>query len=152
MSHWPVCVYFRFSESAPALGKRYANAIRISGQKGKPRSDMYPINIWEFMFVYFELSVVFPSPLPKDNIKTSHASYLRQHPEIRSLVSDFLQFLLLRKPDDVFQFARKYFLQFVCYRSTESHHNAPPLKKATPENSSWSQRSVVFLRPHFRCN
>ncbi|XP_008332501.1 ciliogenesis-associated TTC17-interacting protein isoform X2 [Cynoglossus semilaevis] len=72
----------------------------------------------------------------KDNIKTSHASYLRQHPEIRSLVSDFLQFLLLRKPDDVFQFARKYFLQFVCYRSTESHHNAPPLKKATPENSS----------------
>uniref|UniRef100_A0A3B4Z132 Ciliogenesis-associated TTC17-interacting protein n=1 Tax=Stegastes partitus TaxID=144197 RepID=A0A3B4Z132_9TELE len=48
----------------------------------------------------------------KDELKAGHASYLRQHPEIRALVSDFLQFLLLRKPDDVHQFAREYFLPF----------------------------------------
>lgn len=48
----------------------------------------------------------------KDEIKADHASYLRRHPEIRALTSDFVQFLLLRKPDDVFQFAREYFLPF----------------------------------------
>ncbi|XP_026169715.1 ciliogenesis-associated TTC17-interacting protein [Mastacembelus armatus] len=48
----------------------------------------------------------------KEELKADHASYLRQHPEIRALISDFLQFLLLRKPEDVFQFAREYFLPF----------------------------------------
>ncbi|XP_056913111.1 ciliogenesis-associated TTC17-interacting protein isoform X1 [Takifugu flavidus] len=48
----------------------------------------------------------------KEELKADHTSYLRQHPEIRALISDFLQFLLLRKPDDVFQFAREYFLVF----------------------------------------
>ncbi|XP_030015547.1 ciliogenesis-associated TTC17-interacting protein isoform X2 [Sphaeramia orbicularis] len=48
----------------------------------------------------------------KEELKADHASYLRQHPEIRTLISDFLQFLLLRKPDDVFQFAQEYFLPF----------------------------------------
>lgn len=50
--------------------------------------------------------------LGKEELKADHASYLRKHPEIRALISDFLQFLLLRKPDDVFQFAREYFLPF----------------------------------------
>ncbi|KAJ0041675.1 hypothetical protein NL108_008521, partial [Boleophthalmus pectinirostris] len=45
----------------------------------------------------------------KEELKVDHASYLRRHPEIQALISDFLQFLLLRKPDDVFQFAREYF-------------------------------------------
>ncbi|XP_033837832.1 ciliogenesis-associated TTC17-interacting protein isoform X2 [Periophthalmus magnuspinnatus] len=51
----------------------------------------------------------------KEEQKADHASYLRRHPEIRALISDFLQFLLLRKPDDVFQFAREYFLPFTCH-------------------------------------
>lgn len=54
--------------------------------------------------------------LLQEELKADHASYLRQHPEIRALISDFLQFLLLRKPEDVFQFAREYFLPFL------SHH------------------------------
>ncbi|XP_034559178.1 ciliogenesis-associated TTC17-interacting protein [Notolabrus celidotus] len=48
----------------------------------------------------------------KEELKANHASYLRQHPEVHALISDFLQFLLLRKPDDVIQFAREYFLPF----------------------------------------
>ncbi|XP_074545058.1 ciliogenesis-associated TTC17-interacting protein isoform X2 [Halichoeres trimaculatus] len=47
----------------------------------------------------------------KAALKADHASYLRQHPEIRALISDFLKLLLLKKPDDVIQFAREYFLQ-----------------------------------------
>ncbi|KAM9323019.1 ciliogenesis-associated TTC17-interacting protein-like [Pholidichthys leucotaenia] len=48
----------------------------------------------------------------KEELKEDHTSYLRQHPEIRTLISDFLQFLLLRKPDDVIQFAKEYFRPF----------------------------------------
>ncbi|TKS80239.1 Ciliogenesis-associated TTC17-interacting protein [Collichthys lucidus] len=55
----------------------------------------------------------------KEELKADNASYLRQHPEIRALISDFLQFLLLRKPDDVFQFAREYFLPNASRRPPE---------------------------------
>ncbi|KAI1898347.1 hypothetical protein AGOR_G00071390 [Albula goreensis] len=41
----------------------------------------------------------------KEELKADHASYVRQHPELKALLADFLQFLLLRKPDDVFLFA-----------------------------------------------
>ncbi|KAM4604676.1 ciliogenesis-associated TTC17-interacting protein [Polymixia lowei] len=51
----------------------------------------------------------------KEELKADHASYLRQHPELRALMADFLQFLLLRKPDDIFQFAREYFLPFASH-------------------------------------
>ncbi len=65
--------------------------------------------------------------LGQEELKADHASYLRQHPEIRALTSDFLQFLLLRKPDDVFQFAREYFLPFASHGSPEPSLNAPSL-------------------------
>ncbi|KAM7401187.1 hypothetical protein PAMA_005398 [Pampus argenteus] len=55
----------------------------------------------------------------KEELKADHASYLRQRPEIRALISDFLQFLLLRKPDDVLQFAREYFFLFASHRPSE---------------------------------
>ncbi|XP_068427062.1 ciliogenesis-associated TTC17-interacting protein [Clinocottus analis] len=55
----------------------------------------------------------------KEELKADNVLYLRQHPEIRALISDFLQFLLLRKPNDVFQFAREYFLPFASRRPTE---------------------------------
>ncbi|XP_038574572.1 ciliogenesis-associated TTC17-interacting protein [Micropterus salmoides] len=61
----------------------------------------------------------------KEELKADHASYLRQHPEIRALISDFLQFLLLRKPDDVFQFARDYFLPFASRHPPEPSLKAP---------------------------
>ncbi|XP_046883917.1 ciliogenesis-associated TTC17-interacting protein [Hypomesus transpacificus] len=48
----------------------------------------------------------------KEELKAEHASYLRQHPELRVIMADFLQFLLLRKPSNVFLFAKEYFLPF----------------------------------------
>uniref|UniRef100_A0A8P4GBS0 Ciliogenesis-associated TTC17-interacting protein n=1 Tax=Dicentrarchus labrax TaxID=13489 RepID=A0A8P4GBS0_DICLA len=63
----------------------------------------------------------------KEELKGDHASYLRQHPEIRALISDFLQFLLLRKPDDIFPFAREYFLPFASHRPPEPSLKAPSL-------------------------
>ncbi|KAJ3595743.1 hypothetical protein NHX12_005046, partial [Muraenolepis orangiensis] len=48
----------------------------------------------------------------KEELMADHASYLRQHPELRALLADFLQFLLLRKPDNVIHFTKEYFLPF----------------------------------------
>uniref|UniRef100_A0A3Q3XI39 Ciliogenesis-associated TTC17-interacting protein n=1 Tax=Mola mola TaxID=94237 RepID=A0A3Q3XI39_MOLML len=60
----------------------------------------------------------------KEELKEDHALYLRENPEISALISDFLHFLLLRKPDDVFQFARDYFLPFAAHS-----HPEPPSKQ-----------------------
>ncbi|KAF0871825.1 PNKD hydrolase, partial [Crocuta crocuta] len=48
----------------------------------------------------------------KEELRLSHASYLRRHPEAQALVSDFLLFLLLRQPTDVVTFAAEYFGAF----------------------------------------
>ncbi|XP_028986889.1 ciliogenesis-associated TTC17-interacting protein [Betta splendens] len=56
----------------------------------------------------------------KEELKADHALYLRKHPQIRALISDFLQFLLLRKPEDIFQFAREYFLTFASHQPSQA--------------------------------
>ncbi|KTG00698.1 hypothetical protein cypCar_00025282 [Cyprinus carpio] len=48
----------------------------------------------------------------KEELKADYSSYVRQHPEIKALLADFLQFLLLRKPQDVFSFAHDFFAPF----------------------------------------
>ncbi|XP_041754465.1 ciliogenesis-associated TTC17-interacting protein-like [Coregonus clupeaformis] len=45
----------------------------------------------------------------KEELKAEHASYLQQHPVLRAMMSDFLQFLLLQKPSNVIMFAREDF-------------------------------------------
>ncbi|XP_006636372.2 ciliogenesis-associated TTC17-interacting protein [Lepisosteus oculatus] len=53
----------------------------------------------------------------KEELKASHASYVRHHPELKVLMADFLQFLLLRKPNDIFSFAAEYFAPFSSQRN-----------------------------------
>ncbi|KAK3728139.1 hypothetical protein QZH41_019455 [Actinostola sp. cb2023] len=48
----------------------------------------------------------------KAELSDDHATYMRRHPELRALLADFLQFLLLRKPDDVCEFASDFFAAF----------------------------------------
>lgn len=48
----------------------------------------------------------------KEELKGDHAVYMRHHPELKALLADFLQFLLLRKPLDVIAFAADYFSAF----------------------------------------
>ncbi|XDV36197.1 hypothetical protein PO909_006025 [Leuciscus waleckii] len=48
----------------------------------------------------------------KEELKADYSSYIRQRPELKALMADFLQFLLLRKPQDVFSFARDFFAPF----------------------------------------
>uniref|UniRef100_A0A8C5S343 Ciliogenesis-associated TTC17-interacting protein n=1 Tax=Laticauda laticaudata TaxID=8630 RepID=A0A8C5S343_LATLA len=48
----------------------------------------------------------------KEELQASHATYVRRHPELNILLADFLQLLLLHKPDDVVIFAAEFFAPF----------------------------------------
>lgn len=63
----------------------------------------------------------------QEELKADYASYMRQHPELRVLLADFLHFLLLRKPDDIFRFAREYFLPFASCHPPETSLKTSPL-------------------------
>nr|XP_054492742.1 LOW QUALITY PROTEIN: ciliogenesis-associated TTC17-interacting protein [Agelaius phoeniceus] len=45
----------------------------------------------------------------KEELQLSHAAYLQQHPEVRALLSDFLQALLHQQPHDTISFAAEFF-------------------------------------------
>jgi len=45
-------------------------------------------------------------------LTAEHASYARRHPDLRSLLSDFVQHLLIDKPTDVLDFCTQYFDAF----------------------------------------
>ncbi|XP_012384920.1 ciliogenesis-associated TTC17-interacting protein isoform X3 [Dasypus novemcinctus] len=73
----------------------------------------------------------------KEELRLSHTSYLRHHPEARALVSDFLLFLLLRQPADVVTFAAEYFGPFAVHRpptpALRSSHRPSPFRSLGPE-------------------
>ncbi|KAM3916631.1 ciliogenesis-associated TTC17-interacting protein [Leptodactylus fuscus] len=48
----------------------------------------------------------------KEELLSDHETYLRRHPEVKALLADFMQFLLLRKPEDVVAFAAEFFGPF----------------------------------------
>ncbi|XP_058520988.1 ciliogenesis-associated TTC17-interacting protein isoform X1 [Ochotona princeps] len=72
----------------------------------------------------------------KEELRTSHSSYLRQHPDVRALLSDFLLFLLLRQPRDVVTFAAEFFGPFDPSRppppSLRSSHRPSPFRSWGP--------------------
>ncbi|XP_023447804.1 ciliogenesis-associated TTC17-interacting protein isoform X1 [Dasypus novemcinctus] len=73
----------------------------------------------------------------QEELRLSHTSYLRHHPEARALVSDFLLFLLLRQPADVVTFAAEYFGPFAVHRpptpALRSSHRPSPFRSLGPE-------------------
>eukprot|EP01135_Chromosphaera_perkinsii_P004894 Nk52_evm14s303 gene=Nk52_evmTU14s303 len=48
----------------------------------------------------------------KDQLKAESMGYIDKHPELYSIISDFLQHTLHNKPEDVYEFASKHFSQF----------------------------------------
>ncbi|KAJ3276037.1 hypothetical protein HDV01_006207 [Terramyces sp. JEL0728] len=45
----------------------------------------------------------------EEEISKSHKKYVEDHPEIHSFLSDYLQLLLHKKPENVYQFTNEYF-------------------------------------------
>ncbi|XP_058258807.1 ciliogenesis-associated TTC17-interacting protein [Hemibagrus wyckioides] len=72
----------------------------------------------------------------KEELKADHSSYVRQHPELKALLADFLQMLLLRKPQDVFSFARDFFIPFDPQRPPDRSFNTSQNVTAAQENKS----------------
>ncbi|XP_071959728.1 ciliogenesis-associated TTC17-interacting protein-like [Antedon mediterranea] len=67
----------------------------------------------------------------KEELKGDHATYMRHHPELKALLADFLQFLLLRKPEDIVAFASDYFSAF-----------SPSTKEGNPYATSGEDRYI----------
>ncbi|XP_078408799.1 ciliogenesis-associated TTC17-interacting protein isoform X2 [Cetorhinus maximus] len=80
----------------------------------KPVFEKKPLNWEEDMQLYFKFID------RTEALKADYGSYLRHHPELRSLMADFLEFLLLRKPHDVVTFAAEYFASFSTLRTEQS--------------------------------
>ncbi|XP_075687178.1 ciliogenesis-associated TTC17-interacting protein isoform X2 [Rhinoderma darwinii] len=72
----------------------------------KPVFEKKPLNWEEDAQLYSEFLE------RKEELMSGHETYLRRHPEMKALVGDFLQFLLLRKPDDIVTFAAEFFGPF----------------------------------------
>ncbi|KAL5006484.1 hypothetical protein ScPMuIL_015290 [Solemya velum] len=85
---------------------RVPQLIERDEEPPKPTFDKQPLNWEEDMDLYSQFME------RKEELKGDHASYMRSHPELKALLADFLQFLLLRKPDDIISFAGDYFSSF----------------------------------------
>ncbi|KAM4023770.1 ciliogenesis-associated TTC17-interacting protein isoform 1-T3 [Anomaloglossus baeobatrachus] len=72
----------------------------------KPVFDKKPLNWEEDVQLYSEFLE------RKEELVSDHETYLRRHPEVKALIGDFMQLLLLRKPEDVVTFAAEFFGPF----------------------------------------
>ncbi|XP_071803391.1 ciliogenesis-associated TTC17-interacting protein-like [Asterias amurensis] len=84
----------------------------------------------------------------KEELKGDHATYMRHHPELKALLADFLQFLLLRKPEDVVAFAADYFASFSPTTKIGSSYATSNEPRYTPRpNSPFKKRNGEETTP-----
>lgn len=62
----------------------------------------------------------------KDDYKNDYEQYIREHPELRAIVADYMQSILCFKPKNVVEFTTKFFAP---YSSTTSSNRLLPLLK-----------------------
>ncbi|KAF4696480.1 hypothetical protein FOZ60_000170 [Perkinsus olseni] len=48
----------------------------------------------------------------EEELREGHEEFLRSHPELRQILNDFIAATLLHQPEDIFEFAKNYFLSF----------------------------------------
>lgn len=77
--------------------------------------------------------------MQQDQLAGEHRGYLLDHPELRALMSDFLQALLLRKPANVVPFAQQYFESFLKIRP-ETHNSSSHLSSSYTASTAVSQQ------------
>lgn len=47
----------------------------------------------------------------KEDIQKGHEQYVLSKPEFKNIMADYVQMLLLKKPENVYEFTRLYFSQ-----------------------------------------
>ncbi|XP_068931199.1 ciliogenesis-associated TTC17-interacting protein [Petaurus breviceps papuanus] len=77
----------------------------------------------------------------KEELQASHTTYMQHHPEARTLISDFLLFLLLRQPSNVVTFAAEYFGPFA-----RGWRPLPPFRSSNRPSPFRSHRSFPVPR------
>ncbi|XP_055487083.1 ciliogenesis-associated TTC17-interacting protein isoform X4 [Leucoraja erinacea] len=80
----------------------------------KPVFEKKPLDWEEDMQLYFKFID------RTEELKAEYNSYIRHHPELKCIMADFLEFLLLRKPQDVVTFAAEYFASFSAFQAEQS--------------------------------
>ncbi|XP_051880825.1 ciliogenesis-associated TTC17-interacting protein [Pristis pectinata] len=83
-------------------------------EEPKPVFEKKPLNWEEDMQLYFKFID------RTEALKADYSSYIRHHPELKCMLADFLQFLLLRKPQDVVTFAAEYFSSFSAFHKEQT--------------------------------
>lgn len=63
----------------------------------------------------------------KEDYKNEYNQYLREHPELKAIVADYMQSILCFKPDNVLEFTNKYFAPYSS--KTNSNRLLPLLKQ-----------------------
>ncbi|XP_070566321.1 ciliogenesis-associated TTC17-interacting protein-like [Ptychodera flava] len=113
---------------------RVPSRLDTDEAREKPVFKKQPLNWEEDMQLYSKFLD------RKEELKGDHAVYMRHHPELKALLADFLQFLLLRKPDNVVAFAGDYFAAFSSKAPTGSAYATSTEGKyrrsASPSRSS----------------
>jgi len=69
----------------------------------------------------------------KDELRASHASYVRHHPDLKTILSDFMQEVLTIQPDHFLSFASNYFSAF---RNAETAANRQARSRSQSRQSS----------------
>ncbi|XP_041365396.1 ciliogenesis-associated TTC17-interacting protein-like isoform X2 [Gigantopelta aegis] len=104
----------------------------------KPVFTKQPLNWEEDMQMYSKFLD------RKEELKNDHAVYMHHHPELKALLADFLQFLLLRKPADVISFAADYFSAFSTTMPSQSPYLAS--NASTPFPASRTNTNIEKLK------
>ena len=87
----------------------------------------------------------------KEDIKLEHAAYMEGKPEIKDLLNDFVSSLLLKKPGNIYDYAKEYFSYFNTERELKRRKplvivgNEGISKTAIVEKLTSSFPSIFFL-------
>lgn len=63
----------------------------------------------------------------KEDYKNEYNQYLREHPELKAIVADYMQSVLCFKPENVLEFTNKFFAPYSS--KTSSNRLMPSLKQ-----------------------
>ncbi|KAJ3320752.1 hypothetical protein HDV06_005045 [Boothiomyces sp. JEL0866] len=80
---------------------------RVSIIKEKLETDKVPITEVPQEALRPVIEIEFQ--IREEEVSKSHKKYVAEHPEIHSFLSDYLQMLLHKKPENVYQFTNEYF-------------------------------------------
>lgn len=76
----------------------------------------------------------------QEELHESHRQYMEEHPSLKAILADFMQALLIQKPDDVYQFARDFFAPFSPHSTSTSSY---PSQRVNTK--SWAHNNMMFL-------